>query len=175
MTRHHNKQNEQPKQAHDHDPGCDLSAKLLHEAHEQSVALHRIAQTLHALGVRLFPIPDRLRINLPLGDSAMALPKTYPVGTNLVSLAATEFDTLVTPPAPFTYAKGSVVYTQSGGAGTFIDNTDSTFQYQNTVAEVVTFTATDSVSNPGTTLTDTAVVTFQVAAQLPNSLNIVLP
>ena len=172
MTRHRDKQHPQHPQC---DPSCDLSAKLLHEAHEQSVALHRIAQTLHAVSVRLFPIPCKLRINLPLGDSPMALPKTYPVGTNLVSLPATEFDTNVTPPAPFTYAKGSVVYTQAGGAGTFIDNTDGTFQYQNTAAEVVTFTATDTVSNPGTTLTDTAVVTFQVAAQLPNQLNIVLP
>lgn len=97
------------------------------------------------------------------------------MGTNLVSLPATEFDTLVNPPAPFAYAQGSVVYTQSGGAGTFTDNGDGTFSYQNTVAEVVTFTANDSVSNPNLPLSDTAVVTFQVPAELPNQLNIVLP
>ena len=105
----------------------------------------------------------------------MADPKTYPVGTNLVSLPATEFDTLVSPPAPFPYAKGSVVYTQSGGAGAFVDNTDGTFSYANTVAEVVTFTANDSVSNPQLPLSDSVVVTFQAPAELPNQLNIVLP
>lgn len=105
----------------------------------------------------------------------MAAPKSYPIGTNLKSLPATEFDTNVNPPAQFTYAKGSVVYTQAGGAGQFTDNGDGTFSYVNTVAEVVTFTATDSVSNPGNVLTDTAVVTFQAPAELPNQLNIVLP
>jgi len=105
----------------------------------------------------------------------MAAPKTYPVGTNLTSLPATEFDTLVNPPAPFTYAAGSVKYAQTGGAATLVDNGDGTFNYPNTVAEVITVTATDSVSNPGQVLTDTAVITFQAPAELPNQLNIVLP
>ena len=105
----------------------------------------------------------------------MAAPKTYPVGTNLVSLPATEFDTLVNPPAPFAYAKGSVKYSQTGGAATLVDNGDGTFSYPNTVAEVITVTATDSVSNPNQVLTDTAVITFQAPAELPNQLNIVLP
>jgi hypothetical protein len=104
----------------------------------------------------------------------MAAPKTYPIGT-LNSLKATEFDTLVNPPAPFAYANGSVVYSQTGGAATLVDNGDGTFVYPNTVPEVITVTATDSVSNPGTVLTDTAVITFQAPAELPNQLNIVLP
>ena len=104
----------------------------------------------------------------------MASPKTYPIGT-LTSLKATEFDTLVNPPAPFVYANGSVTYAQTGGAATLQDNGDGTFVYPNTVPEVITVTATDSVSNPGTTLTDTAVITFQTPAELPNQLNIVLP
>ena len=105
----------------------------------------------------------------------MPVAKTYPIGTTVTSLPAVEVDNLVTPPAPFTYAKGAVVYTQSGGAGTFTDNGDGTFTYVNAVAEVVTVTATDSTSNPNMVLTDTAVLTFQAPAELPNQLNIVLP
>jgi hypothetical protein len=47
--------------------------------------------------------------------------------------------------------------------------------YPNTVPEVITVTATDSVSNPGTVLSDNVLITFQVPALLPNQLNIVLP
>ena len=104
----------------------------------------------------------------------MAAPKTYPIGT-LTSLKATEFDNLVNPPAPFAYVQGSVVYAQTGGAATPLDNGDGTFVYPNTVPEVITVTATDSVSNPGTVLTDVVVITFQVPAELPDQLNIVLP
>jgi len=116
--------------------------------------------------------PTTLTINLK-GD-AMAAPKTYPIGT-LTSLPATEFDTLVTPPAPFAYAKGSVAYAQIGGAATLVDNGDGTFTYPNTVAEVITVTATDKTSNPALVLTDSVVITFQAPAELPNTLNIVLP
>ncbi|MGA2609534.1 MAG: hypothetical protein ABSH01_19005 [Terriglobia bacterium] len=118
--------------------------------------------------------PNQLIINLPPGATNMALPKTYPIGT-LTSLKATEFDTLVSPPAPFAYAQGSVVYAQTGGAATLQDNGDGTFVYPNTVPEVITVTATDSVSNPGTVLSDNVLITFQVPALLPNQLNIVLP
>ncbi len=104
----------------------------------------------------------------------MASPRTYPIGT-LTSLKATEFDTDVNPPAPFTYAQGSVQYSQTGGAATLVDNGDGTFVYPNTVAEVITVTATDSTSNPSLVLTDVAVITFQAPAELPNQLNIVLP
>jgi hypothetical protein len=150
--------------------------RLLHELvkdiRHQHEFLHRIDQDLRVIRRKLFPIPNQITINLK--ESPMAVPKTYPIGT-LISLAATEFDTLVTPPAPFPYAKGSVVYAQTGGAAVLVDNGDGTFSYPNTVAEVITVTATDAVSNPGTVLTDSAVITFQVAAQLPNQLNIVLP
>src|SRR5208337_3994560 len=134
--------------------------------------LREILYTLRELLRRLFPSPNTIRINLPRG-ATMAAPKTYPIGT-LTSLKATEFDTLVSPPAPFTYANGSVTYTQTGGAATLVDNGDGTFVYPNTVAEVITVTATDSVSNPQQVLTDTAVITFQAPAELPNQLNIVL-
>ena len=151
-----------------------------HERHEPGEAeeirlLREILNELRRILRRLSPIPTDLNIKLPKGERIMATPKTYPVGTNLVSLPATEFDTLVSPPAPFTYAKGSVGYAQTGGFATLVDNGDGTFSYPNTVAEVITVTATDSVSNPGTVLTDTAVITFQVPAELPNQLNIVLP
>ena len=104
----------------------------------------------------------------------MATPKTYTVGT-LTSLKATEFDTLVNPPAPFAYAPGAVVYAQTGGAAVLVDNGDGTFTYPNTVPEVITVTATDQTSNPGNVLTDSVVITFQAPAELPNQLNIVLP
>jgi hypothetical protein len=135
--------------------------------------LRDILETLEELFLRLFPLPNKLTINLPKGDN-MAAPKTYPIGT-LTSLKATEVDNLVSPPAPFAYANGSVKYTQAGGAATLVDNGDGTFVYPNTVPEVITVTATDSVSNPGTVLTDTAVITFQVPAELPNQLSIQLP
>ena len=144
--------------------------------HGEAEEIRLLREVLHEVRLilrRLSPIPTRLTINLPERKN-MALPKTYPIGT-LTSLKATEFDTLVSPPAPFPYANGSVVYAQTGGAAPLVDNGDGTFVYPNTVAEVITVTATDSVSNPGTVLTDTAVITFQTPALLPNQLNIVLP
>ena len=157
-----------------------FESKVLHELEEQTKllreqthGLHAIAHTLHQLLIRLIPVPDQISIHLP--GEIMATPKTYPVGTILVSLPATEFDTLVSPPAPFTYAQGSVIYTQSGGAGTFTDNGDGTFTYTNTVAEVITVTANDNISNPSLPLSDSVVITFAAAAELPNQLNIVLP
>ena len=150
-----------------------LLREILAELKYQSDVLHRTYHTLGHFYRRTFPTPITLTINLKEGN-IMASPKTYPIGT-LTSLKATEFDTLITPPAPFTYANGSVVYAQTGGAATLVDNGDGTFVYPNTVAEVITVTATDSVSNPGTTLTDSVIITFQAAAELPNTLNIVLP
>jgi hypothetical protein len=130
-----------------------------------------IDQNLFALLHKLFPVPTDLSISLE-GD--VMTQKNYDLGATATG-SAVEVDNLVTPPAPFAYAKGSVVFAQSGGAGTFTDNGDGTFKYVNTnVAEVVTVTATDSVSNPGTTLTNTAVLTFQAPAELPNQLDIVL-
>ena len=154
-----------------HERDEEKEIKLLEE---EIRLLHEISHTLREVLRRLSPIPTQLTIHLPPGENAMAAPKTYPIGT-LTSLKATEFDTLVNPPAPFAYANGSVVYTQSGGAAVLVDNGDGTFVYPNTVAEVITVTATDSVSNPGTVLTDVAVITFQVPAELPNSLQINLP
>ena len=145
-----------------------------HGEAEEIRLLREILYELRQILRRLSPIPTRLTINLPTGEIDMAQPKTYPIGT-LTSLKATEFDTQVSPPAPFTYAQGSVVYAQSGGAATMLDNGDGTFVYPNTVAEVITVTATDSVSNPGNTLTDTVVITFAAPAELPDQLNIVLP
>jgi hypothetical protein len=140
--------------------------------HQILCKLREIDHSLFRLVHNLYPVPQTLTINLK--EDNMASPKTYPIGT-LTSLKATEFDTLVSPPAPFAYANGSVTYAQTGGAATLVDNGDGTFVYPNTVAEVITVTATDSVSNPGTVLTDTAVTTFQTPALLPNQLNIVLP
>jgi hypothetical protein len=145
--------------------------------HGEAEEIRLLREVLHELRIilrRLSPIPTNLTINLPRGEKVMASPKTYPIGT-LTSLKATEFDTLVSPPAPFAYANGSVTYAQTGGAAVLVDNGDGTFVYPNTVAEVITVTATDSVSNPGTVLTDNAVITFQTPALLPNQLNIVLP
>lgn len=149
-----------------------------HENHAEAEEIRLLREILHTtreILKRLSLVPTKLKINLPPGVNIMATPKTYPIGTVLVSLPATEFDTLVSPPAPFTYAPGAVVYAQTGGAGVFTDNGDGTFKYVNTVGEVITVTATDSVSNPGLVLTDTAVITFQAPAELPNQLNIVLP
>src|SRR5271167_3939050 len=80
-----------------------LLKAILYEAEFHSTVLRRIYNRLRNIDHRLFPAPTTLTINLK-GDP-MASPKTYPVGTTVVSLPATEFDTLVTPPAPFTYAK----------------------------------------------------------------------
>jgi hypothetical protein len=144
-----------------------------HELHTLQQILRELREILHLIR-RLLRVPTKLTINLPPGANIMASPKTYPIGT-LTSLKATEFDTLVSPPAPFAYANGSVGYAQAGGAATLQDNGDGTFVYPNIVAEVITVTATDSVSNPGTVLTDTAVITFQTPALLPNQLQINLP
>jgi hypothetical protein len=140
---------------------------------EETNPLRRIERLLRELLIRLFPVPTRLTIHLS-GENKMQT-KTYPVGTLLRFGPATEFDTTVNPPAPFAYAKGSVVYTQTGGAGALVDNGDGTGSYANTVPEVIILSASDSVSNPNLLLSDQATITFAPVAEVPNQLNIVLP